>query len=86
MHFFVIDDRSIEIINKTRYFQWSVNKAGIKKKIISICLNDFFAKVYNAVICRIHTLLYGIYLNTKLLKAIGYRQDKICKDNICKAK
>ncbi len=52
----------------------------------STCLNDVLTEVYNAVICKIYTLLYGIKLNTKLIKAFCCRQSRICRDDIGEAK
>ena len=44
--------------------------------------NDILAEMYNTVICRIYTLLYGIKLSIKLPKAFCYRQIWICGNNI----
>lgn len=50
---FVVHNKNIKIINKTKYLQQKVGKDNIKNKITSICLNDIFAKIYNIVICSI---------------------------------
>lgn len=49
-------------------------------------LNDVFTKVYNIVVCKIYIPLYGIKFSIKLSKVFGYKQSKICADDICKAK
>ena len=38
------------------------------------------------MIYKIDTLLYGIKLGTKLLRAFSYRQSRSCKDDISEAK
>lgn len=38
------------------------------------------------MIYKIYNLSNGIQINTKLLKTLDYKQSKICKNNIYKAK
>lgn len=60
MYYLVINNKSIEIINQMEYFQQKVSKTNIQNKIIFICSNNIFTKIYSAIICRIYILLYNI--------------------------
>ena len=63
-----------------------MGKAGSKSRMISICSNDIHAEIYNAVICVIYTLLYGIKIGTKFSKIFCCRESRICGDDIGEAK
>lgn len=72
MHWFLGDDRGIQIIDKAVIIKWSISEAGGKSEVTSICLDNIFAKVYIALICRINTLLDSIKLNTEFIEVFGY--------------
>lgn len=86
MYHFIVDDRSIENINKTGYFQQRVDEAGVRSKMTFTCSNNVFARVYSTMICRIYILLYSYMLSIKLLKVFDCKQDEICGDDIYKSK
>lgn len=82
----VMNDQCVKIMNGASYHKIKVNETGGKSKKIAIGSNDLFIKVYNAIICRIKTWLYGIKPGTKLSNGIGYRQSEISEDDISEAK
>lgn len=63
-----------------------MGEASCKNKIIFIYLNDILLEMYNAMTCRIYTLLYNIKLCIKLLKVFCCRPSWICRNDIVKAK
>ena len=71
MYRFIVDNRSVEIIDKDGGVRLRTNEAGGKCKVTSASLDNVFAKVYSAMISRIYALLYGITLGTKFTDAFG---------------
>lgn len=60
MYCFVVNNSTIQITDKVRNIKWRTNEAGSKSLVSSIYSDDDFAKVYNAVVCRINAVLYNI--------------------------
>ena len=65
IYHFIVDNRGAQIIDQVESINERTSEAGSKSKVTSICSNDIFAMVYNAIICRINILLYSIKLNTE---------------------
>lgn len=86
VHFLIVDQKDIKIINKTRCLQKMVGEFSNKSKMTFTGSNDIFTKIYNTMIYRINTLLDGMIFDTKLSKVFSYGWSGICKDNISETK
>lgn len=68
---FIIDNRSIQIIDKVGGVRWRTGKAGGKCRMTSASSDNDFTKMYSTIISRIYISLYGIKLDTKFTNAFG---------------
>ena len=67
-------------------FLKKIGKASNKSKITLIYFNNVLVEMYNVLICKIYTSLYGIKLSIKILKVFCYKQSRICRNDITEAK
>lgn len=68
---FIIDNKSVQIIDKVGNVKWKIGEVGGKYKVIFISSDYIFAKVYITMISKIYVLLYGIKLNIKFTDVFG---------------
>ena len=71
MYHFIVDNGSVQIIDKAGGVRWRTNEAGGKSGVTSTSSDNVFAKVYSAMMSKIHALLYDIKLGTKFTNAFG---------------
>lgn len=65
IYHFIIDNKSIQIIDKAKSIKKRTGEAGGKCKVTSASSDNVLAKVYSAMISRIYTWLYSIKLGIK---------------------
>lgn len=68
---FIIDTKSVQIIDKTKGARSRTRKTGGKRKVTYASLDNIFAKMYSVLISRIYTLLHSIKLGTKFTNVFG---------------
>lgn len=72
IYHFIVNNKTIQIIDKAESVRWRTDKAGNKRKEIVANLDNIFAKVYNTMISKIYALLYDIKLGTKFTNVFSY--------------
>ena len=71
MYGLIVDNKSIEVIDKARCSPWRVGKASSKYEIAFTSLDDILLEVYSTVIYKIYTFLYSIKLHIEFTKGFN---------------